>query len=52
MKHQLAQVCDLVDLIELYPPENAVAHSYYVTAYVAWARKWPSEEIWVAQKSR
>ena len=43
---------DVVDLVELYAPDDAVAHTYYVTASVDWARKWPSEEIWVAQKSR
>ena len=43
---------DIVDLVELYPPDDAVEHSYYVTASVEWARKWPSEEIWVAKKSK
>jgi len=43
---------DGVDLVELYAPDDAVAHAYYVTASVDWARKWPSEEIWVAQKLR
>jgi hypothetical protein len=42
---------DVVDLVELYPPDDAVAHSYYVTPSVDWSRKWPSEEIWVAEKS-
>ena len=43
---------DVVDLVELYPPDDAVDHSYYVTSSVNWARKWPCEEIWVAEKSR
>ena len=43
---------DVVDLVELYPPEDAVDHSYYDTFSVEWARKWPSEEIWVAEKAR
>jgi len=43
---------DVIDLVELYPPDDAVDHSYYYTASVDWARKWPSEEIWVAEKSQ
>jgi SAM-dependent methyltransferase len=42
---------DVVDLVELYPPEQAVDHAYYDTFSVEWARKWPSEEIWVARKA-
>jgi hypothetical protein len=42
---------DIVDLVELYPPSHAVEHSYYVTASLEWARKWPCEEIWVVAKS-
>jgi SAM-dependent methyltransferase len=41
---------DVVDLVELYPPDDAVDHPYYDTFSVDWARKWPSEEIWVAVK--
>lgn len=40
----------VVDLVELYPPEDAVDHAYYDTFSVQWARQWPSEEIWVAEK--
>jgi hypothetical protein len=36
------------NLIELQAPEGATSHYPYVTA--AWARRWPSEEIWVARK--
>jgi SAM-dependent methyltransferase len=43
---------DVVDLVELYPPDQAVDHPYYDTFSVEWARKWPSEEIWVAEKVR
>lgn len=43
---------DVVDLVELYPPDDAVDHEYYDTFSVEWARKWPSEEIWVAEKHR
>lgn len=41
---------DVIDLVELYAPSDAVQHSYYVTASLEWARKWPCEEIWVAKK--
>ena len=43
---------EVVDLVELYPPEGAVDHSYYNMFSVEWSRKWPSEEIWVAEKAR
>ena len=36
--------------VTLYPPEDAIDHSYYDTFSVEWSRKWPSEEIWVAAK--
>ncbi len=42
---------DIVDLVELYPPSDAVVHSYYITSSLEWARKWPCEEIWVVKKS-
>jgi SAM-dependent methyltransferase len=41
---------DVADLVELYPPENAVDHEYYEAFSVDWSRRWPSEEIWVAVK--
>jgi hypothetical protein len=34
------------------PNDDAVDHSYYDNISVEWARKWPSEEIWVAEKPR
>lgn len=40
---------DVVDLIELYAPEEAEDHSYYHSD-AAWAKKWPWEEIWRARK--
>ena len=40
---------DVVDFVELYPPNDAVDHTYYSFS-VEWARKWPAEEIWVAKK--
>jgi SAM-dependent methyltransferase len=43
---------DVVDLVELYPPDDAVAHPYYDAYSVEWARQWPCEEIWVVEKAR
>ena len=37
-------------LVELYAPEDAENHSYYVHVTAEWARKWPHEEIWAARK--
>lgn len=39
-------------LVELYPPDGATDHSCYDTFSVEWAKKWPSEEIWVTEKRR
>lgn len=41
---------DVLDLVELYPPDDAVEHEYYESFSVEWSRKWPAEEIWVARK--
>jgi SAM-dependent methyltransferase len=41
---------DVTGLYELYAPDDAVDHSYYDTFSAEWSKKWPSEEIWVAQK--
>ena len=42
---------DVRDLVELYPPDDAVDHPYYGEfASVEWARRWSAEEIWVAEK--
>jgi SAM-dependent methyltransferase len=41
---------DIVDLLELQAPEEAVMHPYYEWVPAEWARKWPAEEIWVAHK--
>jgi SAM-dependent methyltransferase len=41
---------DVVDLVELYAPDDATDHEYYAAFSAAWSRKWPSEEIWVAAK--
>jgi SAM-dependent methyltransferase len=41
---------ELVDLRELYAPDDAVDHEYYLHTSAEWAKKWPSEEIWRARK--
>lgn len=41
---------DVLDLVELRPPERATTSYQWVTA--AWARQWPSEEVWKARKHR
>jgi hypothetical protein len=40
---------EILDLLELQAPQEAVtASAPYVTA--AWARRWPSEEVWIARR--
>lgn len=41
---------ELVDLRELFAPEEAVDHEYYSTVPAEWAKRWPDEEIWRARK--
>jgi SAM-dependent methyltransferase len=41
----------LLDLWELFAPEDAVDHEYYSEPPAEWAKRWPAEEIWRAQKS-
>jgi hypothetical protein len=36
------------NLVELWPADGATTSYPFVTA--AWARSWPSEEVWVARK--
>jgi SAM-dependent methyltransferase len=43
---------DVLDLLELEPPQDAVDHLYYESVKLDWARRWPAEEIWVAEKAR
>ena len=43
---------DVVDLVELYPADDAADHPYYDFVTADWARRWPAEEIWVAEKRR
>jgi SAM-dependent methyltransferase len=39
---------EVLDLLELYPPEGADGDAGYVDA--AWAGRWPSEEVWRARR--
>ncbi len=39
---------EILDLFELQPAEGATTRYPFVTS--EWARRWPSEEIWVARK--
>jgi SAM-dependent methyltransferase len=43
---------DVVDLVELYAPAEAVDHPHWQFVPAEWARAWPVEEIWVAEKRR
>lgn len=40
----------IVDLIEVQAPPDAQTHAYYGYVPAEWAKRWPSEEIWVAEK--
>jgi SAM-dependent methyltransferase len=37
---------ELLDFRELFAPEEAVDHEYYVHLPAEWAKRWPGEEIW------
>ncbi len=39
---------EVTDMIEVYAPEGARTQYDFVTA--GWARKWPAEEVWFAQR--
>ena len=41
----------VLDLIELEPPADAVDHPYYDYVKLERARRWPAEEVWVAEKT-
>lgn len=41
---------ELVDLRELFAPDEAVDHEYYSHVPAEWAKRWPDEEIWRARK--
>jgi hypothetical protein len=32
-------------------PADAETHEYYAFVTADWARRWPTEDIWVARKS-
>jgi ubiquinone/menaquinone biosynthesis C-methylase UbiE len=40
----------VTDIIEVFAPADARDHPYYKTVSAEWARQWPSEEIWRAQR--
>jgi SAM-dependent methyltransferase len=42
---------ELLDLRELFAPDDAVDHEYYSEPPAEWAKRWPAEEIWRARKS-
>jgi SAM-dependent methyltransferase len=41
---------EVQDLVELYPPTDAVGHDHYDHITLDWAAQWPAEELWVAQR--
>jgi SAM-dependent methyltransferase len=43
---------EILDLIEIFAPAEAVTHEFYDYVPAEWAKQWPSEEIWVARKAR
>jgi SAM-dependent methyltransferase len=41
---------DVLDLIEIGAPADAADHPFYDYVPAAWAKQWPAEEIWIAEK--
>lgn len=41
---------EILDLIEIQAPPDAVTHEFYDYVPADWAKQWPSEEIWVGRK--
>jgi ubiquinone/menaquinone biosynthesis C-methylase UbiE len=41
---------EVIDFRELFAPAGATDHSFYSYVPVAWAQRWPAEEIWRARK--
>jgi hypothetical protein len=39
-------------LVEVQAPADAETHSYYSYVTADWAKKWPTEEIWVCRLNR
>jgi SAM-dependent methyltransferase len=50
IRHLRANGFEIEALHELQAPADAVEHRFYDYVTVDWARKWPTEEIWVARK--
>ena len=42
---------EVLDLLELQAPPGAQAHPYYDAVPVAWARRWPAEEVWKLRRA-
>ncbi len=42
---------EVLDLIELFAPDDAEDHPYYNSIPAEWAKRWPAEEIWRARRS-
>jgi SAM-dependent methyltransferase len=42
---------EVLELIELRPPEDAEPHGHPALPTLEWARRWPSEEIWRTRKA-
>lgn len=40
----------LLDMVEVFAPEDAEDHPHYTYVPASWAKKWPAEEIWRARK--
>lgn len=45
-----ANAFEILDLIEIQAPASAETHAEYDYGTSDWGRKWPAEELWVAQK--
>jgi SAM-dependent methyltransferase len=41
---------EVLDLVEVFAPEDAEDHPFYVHTTADWAKRWPGEEIWRARK--
>jgi SAM-dependent methyltransferase len=41
---------EVLDLVELFVPDDAQDHAYYDFVPAEWAKQWPAEEIWRARK--
>jgi len=40
---------EILKLVEIQAPADAMTHAHYDYIPAAWARRWPSEEIWAAR---